>query len=117
MTCTMRALGEWAARRTRIGRRGILSEEHQRRPWMPATGFAISIPAEVMQAVDRAARERGMTRSRFITEILRRVARAKRDEEISRRIDKALSDPRLTREQRSTASDYRRIQPRRGTEW
>ena len=44
---------------------------------MPATGFVISIPAEVMQAVDRAARERGMTRSRFITEILRRVARAK----------------------------------------
>ena len=44
---------------------------------MPATGFVISIPAEVMQVVDRAARERGMTRSRFIPEILRRVARAK----------------------------------------
>src|SRR2546428_11172031 len=81
---------------------------------MAATKFAISVPTEVMQAVDRAARERGITRSRFIGEILRRVARAKRDEEISRRIDKALSDPRLTREQRSTASDYRRASSRGG---
>lgn len=64
---------------------------------MSAIKFAISIPAEVMQAVDRAAHERGITRSRFIAEILRRVAGAKRDEEISRRIDKALSEPRLTR--------------------
>ena len=84
---------------------------------MAATKFAISVPTEVMQAIDRAARERGITRSRFIGEILRRVARAKSDQEISRRIDKALSDPRLTREQRETASDYRRIQPRQGTEW
>ena len=84
---------------------------------MPATKFAISVPIEVMQAVDRAAQERGITRSRFISEVLRRVARAKRDEEISRRIDQVLSDPELAREQRSTAAEYRRIQPRQGTEW
>jgi metal-responsive CopG/Arc/MetJ family transcriptional regulator len=84
---------------------------------MRATKFGISIPTEVMKAVDRAARERGITRSRFIAEVLRRVARAKRDDEISRRIDEVLSDPALRRDQRSMAADYRRIQPRRGTEW
>ncbi len=84
---------------------------------MPATKFAISVPTEVMQVVDRAARERGITRSRFISEVLRRVARAKNDSEISRRIDQALSDPDLVAEQRSTAAAYRRIQPPQGTEW
>jgi metal-responsive CopG/Arc/MetJ family transcriptional regulator len=84
---------------------------------MPATKFAISIPAEVMQVVDRAAQERGITRSRFISEVLRRVARAKNDDEISRRIDQALSDPELVQEQRSTSAAYRRLQPRQGTEW
>ena len=84
---------------------------------MAATKFAISVPTEVMQEVDRAAEERGITRSRFISEVLRHVARAKRDEEISRRIEEVLSDPDLAREQRATAAEYRRIQPRQGTEW
>ena len=84
---------------------------------MPATKFAISIPSEVMDAVDIAASERGVTRSRFIAAVLRRVAQAKTDQEISRRIDEVLSDPGLAEEQAATASDYRRIRPRAGTEW
>ena len=84
---------------------------------MAATKFAISVPTEVMQEVDRAAEARGITRSRFISEVLRRVARAKRDDDISRRIEAVLSDPELAEEQSTTAAEYRRIRPRRGTEW
>jgi metal-responsive CopG/Arc/MetJ family transcriptional regulator len=84
---------------------------------MPTTKFAISLPTDVMDEVDRAARERGVTRSRFISQVLSRVARAKRDREITRRINEVLSDTGLMEEQRTTAADYRRIRPRRGTEW
>jgi len=84
---------------------------------MPVTKFAISVPSELMQAVDRAARARGVTRSRLISLVLGRIARVTRDGEVSRRVDQALADPELAGEQRSAAADYRRIRPRRGTEW
>jgi len=84
---------------------------------MPVTKFALSVPEDVMQAVDRAARARGVTRSRLVSQVLARVARVTRDQEISRRVDEALSDPELFEEQRSTAADYRRMRPRAGTEW
>lgn len=84
---------------------------------MPVTKLAISVPPDVMEAVDRAARARRITRSRLVSEVLRRVARAQSDDEISRRVDEALADPGLAREQRATAAAYRRIRPRRGAEW
>lgn len=84
---------------------------------LATTKFAISVPSEVMDAVDEAARERGITRSRFIATVLDRVARARTDQAISRRIDEVLADPEIAKEQRTTAADYRRIRPRAGTEW
>lgn len=84
---------------------------------MPVTKFAISVPAEVMQAVDRSARARGITRSRLISEVLRRVARARRDEEISKQVDEVLSDPELAGEQRRTCAEYRRIRSHKGIDW
>ena len=41
---------------------------------MPVRKFAISVPVEVMVEVDQAAQRRGVTRSRFIAEVLGRVA-------------------------------------------
>ena len=70
---------------------------------MAAKKIAISVPEEVLTAVDRAAAERSVTRSRFITDVLRRVAAARTDAEVRRRVDELFSDPRIAGEQRETA--------------
>ena len=84
---------------------------------MAAKKFAISIPEPVMTQVDRAARDRGLTRSRFIAEVLAAVASARSDAEVSRRVDRLFLDPEIAREQQGTAAAYARSAPRRGTEW
>jgi hypothetical protein len=84
---------------------------------VPRIRFAVCVPAEVMRLVDLAAEERGITRSRFISELLRRVASARSDQDISRQVDEALSDAGLAGEQRATSAAYGRIRPRSGTEW
>lgn len=84
---------------------------------MAAKKFAISVPEDVMRHVDRAATRRGVTRSRFIADMLARVARARTDAEISRRVDALFSDPEVAREQARTAHAFRGAAPRAGTEW
>ena len=84
---------------------------------MPTRKLAISVPEEVLDEVDGAAKQRGMTRSGFITYVLRRLARARTDAEISRRVNELFSDPEVAREQAATAKEYRRLAPLRGAEW
>ena len=84
---------------------------------MAARKFAISIAEEVMEQVDRAAKRRGVTRSRFISDVLRRVARARSDAEITRRVNAVLADPATTEEQRETAKSFQRARHPSGTEW
>lgn len=84
---------------------------------MPVRKFAISVPVEVMVEVDQAAQRRGVTRSRFIAEVLGRVARARSDAEVSRRIDRLLADPEIAREQVETARAFRGAAHGAGTEW
>ena len=70
---------------------------------MAAKKFAISIPEDVMRQVDRAAKARGVTRSRFIAGVLRRAALARTDAEITRRLNEVFADESVAAEQRRTA--------------
>jgi metal-responsive CopG/Arc/MetJ family transcriptional regulator len=84
---------------------------------MAVRKIAISVPEEVLRQVDRAAKARHMTRSRFISRALARIASARRDAEITRRIDEILSEPEVAREQVETARAFQRARSARGTEW
>lgn len=84
---------------------------------MAAKKIAISVPEEVLTAVDRAAAERSVTRSRFITDVLRRVAAARTDAEVRRRVDELFSDPRIAGEQRETARAGAAALRDRESEW
>ena len=53
---------------------------------MPVTKIAISVEPAVVAAVDRTARQLGLTRSAFITRVLRDVAAAETEADIRRRI-------------------------------
>ncbi len=69
---------------------------------------AIAVPAEILDEVDRAARARGESRSRFITRVLRLAVRARRDAEVTRRLDTLFADEPLAEEQRREADDLAR---------
>lgn len=58
---------------------------------MNAAKFAISMPAETMKHVQRAAKRLGVTRSRFIALVLDRVAQDDRNWAISKKVDEALA--------------------------
>lgn len=83
----------------------------------PVKKFAISVPEDVMEQVDCAASERGLTRSGFIVRVLRRVAGARSDAEVAKRINALFEHESVAAEQRSTAALFRSIQPHEGTEW
>ena len=84
---------------------------------MPATKIAISVPAEVLREVDRAARARGKTRSGFITDLLRAAARARSDARITRQLTDLFSDPEIQEDQRRTAHELAGLRSEPGTEW
>ncbi|MSP59194.1 MAG: hypothetical protein EXR72_02445 [Myxococcales bacterium] len=84
---------------------------------MAVRKFAISVPEEVMKEVDRAAAGLRTTRSGFVADVLRRVARARSDREITRRVNQLFADPDVAGEQRATAAAFRKKVPREGWEW
>jgi len=84
---------------------------------MPVKKLAISVPEDVIRAVDRAAAARRVTRSRFISDTLRVVARARTDAEIRARVDRVMADVDVAAEQRDTALAYQRAGSRRGIGW
>ncbi len=84
---------------------------------MATRKLAISVPEDVVHDVDAAAKQRGMTRSGFITHILRRIARARSDAEISRRVNEVFADPEVAKEQAETARQFSRDDTERGTGW
>jgi len=74
---------------------------------------AIAVPEDVLAAVDRAARARGESRSRFISRVLRLAVRAQRDAEVTRRLDALFADESLCDRQRREAGDWALV----GIDW
>jgi hypothetical protein len=66
---------------------------------------AIAVPEDLLARVDAMAEERGLSRSRFINDVLRAAVRAGRDAEITRRLDALFQDPAAAEEQRRGARE------------
>ena len=82
---------------------------------MSATKFAISVPAETMSQVDRAAKRLKMTRSRYIATVLARIAQRERNSLISKRIDQVLAE--LDKQDLDSVEHLRAARRDEGTEW
>jgi hypothetical protein len=74
---------------------------------------AIAIPRTLLDAVDRAARERRESRNQFVTRVLLHAVRARRDAAITRRLNELFADPAVADQQRRDASDLEAV----GTFW
>lgn len=79
---------------------------------MRAKKIAISVPADVLDEVDRAARQRSTTRSGFITQVLRIAASTGRDAELAKRIRAFFENPANAREGRAEARTLSRAAAR-----
>jgi hypothetical protein len=73
---------------------------------MPCRKTAITLPEDLLCAVDRAASERGESRSRFISEVLRTALRARREALVTRRLNKLFQDETLAQEDRREAMEF-----------
>lgn len=82
---------------------------------MAVKKFALSVPPEVMDQVDEAAAELGLTRSAYLVTVLRRIASARTDAAITRQVNELFADPEIKNEQISTARALSRRLPR--AEW
>jgi antitoxin component of RelBE/YafQ-DinJ toxin-antitoxin module len=82
---------------------------------MRAAKFAISVPAETMSQVDRAAKRLGMTRSRYISVILARVAKKEADRSISKKVDEVLAS--MDEQDLSTVEHLGAARRDEGTQW
>jgi metal-responsive CopG/Arc/MetJ family transcriptional regulator len=74
---------------------------------------AITVPEDILEEVDRSARERGESRSRFISRVLRLAVRARRDAEVTRRLDALFADESVRNEQRHEAQELAEL----GIDW
>jgi metal-responsive CopG/Arc/MetJ family transcriptional regulator len=74
---------------------------------------AIAVPDDLLVAVDKAARERHESRSRFVTRVLRHAVRARRDAEITRRLNELFATPDLAQGHSGEASELDEA----GTDW
>jgi hypothetical protein len=87
--------------------------ENTERNTMPYRKTAIAMPEVLLTDVDRAAAERGESRSAYITRVLSVAVRAKRDAEITRKLDELFASEGLSKAQRRGAAALDAL----GTEW
>jgi len=75
--------------------------------------IAVTVPEDVLEAVDAAARQRGESRHGFISRVLRAAMKARSDAELTRRLDAIFADPAVAAEQLRVADEMDRA----GTDW
>ena len=66
---------------------------------------SIAIDDELLEKIDRAARERGESRNRFVVKVLSQAVRARRDVQITKRLDELFADEELRQEQLKVAEE------------
>ena len=72
---------------------------------------AISVPASLLKAVDRAARQRGESRSQFVQRLLVEAVRAKSDIEFTNRLNAFFADKANRGVHRKESSAWRQVSP------
>jgi hypothetical protein len=80
---------------------------------VPLHKTAVTIPVDLLTQVDQAARQRGESRSRYITRVLGAAVRARRDVDLTRRLNELFAADDVRDEQRRTADELDRA----GTDW
>jgi metal-responsive CopG/Arc/MetJ family transcriptional regulator len=78
---------------------------------------AITIPKDLLDAVDAISSERGMSRSKFISSLIREKLREQRNTHLKEVYDRVFSDETIRKEQLETARWFEAGQSDEGQEW
>ncbi|MBP9888189.1 MAG: hypothetical protein KBF93_17965 [Leptospiraceae bacterium] len=70
---------------------------------MPQVKIAISIPQDILKTVDKLSKEKNVSRSAYISNVLQLVSTKSKESEILNRINLLFSDPKIQKEQKKTS--------------
>lgn len=70
---------------------------------MPQVKIAISIPQDILNTVDALSKEKNLSRSAYISNVLQLVSTKSKESEIISRINRLFSDPKIQKEQKKTS--------------
>ena len=70
---------------------------------MPQVKIAISIPQDILKTVDKLSKEKNVSRSAYISNVLQLVGTKSKESEIINRINLLFSDPKIQKEQKKTS--------------
>ena len=78
---------------------------------------AITIPVELLTTIDDMSKKKGVSRSRFISNILREKVLDEKEKQIKASYDRVFSDELILREQIETATWLEGSGNKEGQEW
>ena len=78
---------------------------------------AITIPKELVTMIDDISKKQGLSRSKFISIILREKIEAERNRHIKDAYDRTFSDESIRKEQLSSAGWFEGLGTEAGQEW
>jgi len=78
---------------------------------------AITIPSDLVSTIDEISRQRGMSRSKFISTVLQEKVAAERRQRIKDAYDSVFSDESVCREQLDTTHWFEGGEVDEGQEW
>ncbi len=78
---------------------------------------AITIPKKIVEIVDEMSKQQGISRSRYISTVLREKIQQERDRNLRETYDLVFSDESVKKEQLDTVKWFEAIECDEGTEW
>ena len=84
---------------------------------MKTQKVTITIPGDLLAVVDLLSKERGMSRSKFISTVIREKIPDERNRHLKEAYDRVFRGERIRKEQLETALWYRAVQSDEGQEW
>ena len=79
--------------------------------------IAITIPRDLIMTIDLLSREQGVSRSKFITEILKEKILKDQNDKIKAAYDRVFSDEKIAQEQLAMAGEFESSGKEDGQEW
>jgi hypothetical protein len=78
---------------------------------------AITMPTDLLTTIDEISKQKGLSRSRYISNILREKVLSEKEKQIKASYDRVFSDELILKEQLETASWFEGTGSKEGQEW
>jgi metal-responsive CopG/Arc/MetJ family transcriptional regulator len=79
--------------------------------------IAITIPSDLVAEIDELCKQRGMSRSRFISVMLREKVLSEKEKQLKYAYDRVFSDTSMVKEQLETSKWFNGTGSQEGQEW